>query len=167
MNITGKLPLALAHRPYRCVRPDILERDDPIGVVLVDLGEQVEHRWSGDQHVLRQRIGHVAQGLHHIGLRRRHLHKGIRRQLVVDAPRRERRGAKPLPARQIELGPLCLRQRPVGAGSPFVGAHDPVAHGRLVHDTGVDVFEPIVVPAQNFAVQGVEGALQMRRTDEQ
>src|SRR5712671_2549709 len=77
MNIAGKLPLALAYRPYGCIGPDVLERDDPVGVVLVNLGEQVEHRWSGDQQVLRQRIGHIAQGLHHIGLRRRHLHEGI------------------------------------------------------------------------------------------
>src|SRR5215467_4346260 len=37
MNIARKLPLAFAHCPYRCVRPDVLERDDPVGVVLVDL----------------------------------------------------------------------------------------------------------------------------------
>src|SRR5205807_2312675 len=39
MKIAGKLPLALAHRPYRWIGPNVLERDDPVGVVLVDLGE--------------------------------------------------------------------------------------------------------------------------------
>src|SRR5262249_17494250 len=68
MNIAGKLPLALAHRTYRCVGSDVFERYDPVRIVLVDSREQDEHRRSGDQHVLRQRIGHIAQGLHHVGL---------------------------------------------------------------------------------------------------
>src|SRR6266700_8194885 len=30
MKVARKLALALAHGPYRCVGPDVLERDDPV-----------------------------------------------------------------------------------------------------------------------------------------
>ena len=60
-QIARNFALAFAHRAHRDVRADIFEDDEPVGVVLIDRGEQIEHRRAGDQHILRQRIGQIAQ----------------------------------------------------------------------------------------------------------
>ena len=82
--------LAFARGLHRDVGADVLEHHDPVGVVLVDRGPQVEHDRAGDQRVLAQRLGHVAQALDLGRLRRRHLHEGVGRDEIVDAAGRER-----------------------------------------------------------------------------
>ena len=103
----------------RDVRPDILQDDDPVGVVLIDRGEQVERDRPRDQHVVRaaDRSGSAASGsaLVCVGGICTNASGGTE---LVGARRRERLGAQPLPAVEIELGPLRFRQRPVVAGAP-------------------------------------------------
>ena len=115
---------------------------------------------------MRQRLAQVAQLLNDGGLARRHLHERVRRRELIDARRRERLGRQPLPVAQIELGPFGLGQRPVAGLAPLVLAHDPELHRRLAHHAGVDALEPVVVPFEDFVVERVERALEMRRTGE-
>src|SRR5438445_13617368 len=61
------------------------------------------------------------------------------------------------------FGPLRLRQWPIRSGPPFVGAHQPVAHRRLVHDAGVLPLQPMVVPADDLVVKLMERPLEMGR----
>ena len=64
---------------------------------------------------------------------------------------------------QVKLAPLRFRQRPILAGAPLIGAHHPDFDRRLVEDPGVLALEPVVVPAQDLIVEGMERPLQMRR----
>ena len=88
--------LSLAHAQDRNVGTDVLEDDDPVGVVLIDRGIKRQRDWAGHQHVVRQQFGHVAQALDGAGLRRRHLHEGVRRLRFGRARRRDRVG-RPVP----------------------------------------------------------------------
>src|SRR5512143_132644 len=83
------LHLSLARRLNRYVRTDILEDDDPVGVLLVDLRPEMEREGTRDLHVLRKRVGHVPQLLHRPGLAKRHLSKTIRSVDAVPAGRGE------------------------------------------------------------------------------
>ena len=91
---------------------------------------------------------------------------GSRTASPVSAAGRGGFGVSRSQSAEVELAPLRLGKRPVGAGAPFVGAHQPVAHRRLVHDSVVDALQPVVVPADDLVVILVEGSFQMRRSGE-
>ena len=57
----------------------------------------------------------------------------------------------------------AFRQRPILTVAPLVCAHHPDFDRRLVQDAGVLPFEPVVVPAQDFIVEGMERPLQVCR----
>src|SRR5260221_2443765 len=65
------------------------------------------------------------------------------------------------------FGPLRLRQRPIHSGPPLVGAHQPVAPRRLVHDAGVLPLQPMVIPADDLVVVLMEWPLQVSRPGKQ
>ena len=115
VKIGRQLAFTLAARAYRWIRSNVLQGDEPVRVVLVDLGKQVEHRRACDENIRRKRIGHVPEPLHRIGLGGRHLHKRVGRKLVLGTRRREWRGLQPFPRLEIELRPLGFRKRPVGS----------------------------------------------------
>src|SRR5258705_4259892 len=68
---------------------------------------------------------------------------------------------------EIIFCPLGLRQRPIRSGPPLVGAHQPVAHRRLVHDAGVLPLQPMVIPADDLVVVLMEWPLQVSRPAKQ
>src|ERR1700722_20071443 len=68
---------------------------------------------------------------------------------------------------EIVFGPPRLRQRPIRSGPPLVGAHEPVAHRRIVHDAGVLTLQPMIVPADDLVVVLMEWPLQVSRPGKQ
>ncbi len=146
-QVCRQLALALAHRAHRHVGADVLEDDDPVGVVLVDRGEEVEHDRAGDQQVLRQRLAQIAQPLRSgwsasaASARRR---RAAALSSTLDGVNGSAR--QPLPAIEIELGPLRLRQRPVVGGAPFIRAHHPELHRRLA-------MMPVSMPLSQWSCQ--------------
>ena len=81
------IALAFAGGLHADVGPHVLEDDDPVGVVLVDRREEVEHARPRDGDVFGQRLAQIAQLLDPVGLARRHLRERVRRLVVVGARR--------------------------------------------------------------------------------
>src|ERR1700689_2146359 len=65
------------------------------------------------------------------------------------------------------FGPPRLRQRPIRSGPPLVGAHEPVAHRRIVHDAGILSLQPMIVPADDLVVVLMEWPLEVSRPGKQ
>ena len=125
--------------------------------------------WAGDSDVMGQRIGHVAQALDLRRPRHRHLREdiGLARRSAKLRGRSRRLGRQCLPMGEIVFRPLRLRQRPIRPGSPLVGAHEPVAHRRFVHNAGVLPLQPMVIPPDDLVVVLMERPLQVSRSGKQ
>ncbi len=117
---------------------------------------------------MRERFRHVSQALDLGGHLERHLRENIGLPLrIADlAARPGRIRRELLPAGKVILGPLRLRQWPVAASTPFVGAHHPVANRRFIHDTGLDTLQPVVIPTNDLVVVLMEWPFQMSRPRE-
>ena len=98
-QVVRNVHLARPRGAHRHVRPDVFQDDDPVGVVLVDRGVEVERAGTDHQRVFGQRIGHVAQPRDLVGLRRRHLHERVGLEPAVRAP-----GASGSARRRPQLG---------------------------------------------------------------
>ena len=107
-----------------------------------------------------------AQTLDHIGLGRRHMHEGVGGISSSTLDGVNGAALQALPTLKIELGPLRFRKRPVRPGTPFVRSHHPIAHRWPVHNAGVDIFQPVIVPAQDFAMQRMKRTLKVSGTGE-
>src|SRR5262249_3548496 len=153
VQTSGDVTLTFPRGLHADVGSYVLEDDDPVGIVLVDRGVEIEHARARDGKVLGERLAQIAQHLNSIGLARRHLRERVGSLEVVGARRRKRLCRQTFPATQIEFDPSRLRQRPVTAAAPFIGAHDPEPHRRLLENSGIDPLEPLVVPTQHLATE--------------
>ena len=117
--------LAFARCAHRRIGSDILEDDDPIGVVLSISANRLStlgpatSRSCGSGSVRKRSfairlvcVGGICANT-----------SGGTYSSTLDACKARPSAA---PSCQIELGPLRFRQRPIGAVSPFVRAHDPI-----------------------------------------
>ena len=164
-----QVPLSLASGAVGAVRPQIFQRNDPVGVVTVDRGPELHGNGPGNEHVFGQRICHVPQFGNLIGEGGGGLNKSVR--FVGPVPGAGVNGValQTLPGIEVEWGPLSFRQWPALAAVPLIFPGDVVANGRFVHNAGINAFEPVVIPLQGLVVKNlaVEGTLLMCRSGEQ
>ena len=131
----------ISRSPSRAVAPTrrahILQDDDPVGVALVDRRVEVNTLGPATRRP-RQRLAHIAQPLHQlvcVGGICTNASGGCVWSALDGTTVSGVSRSQPF---EIELDPLRLGQRPVACGAPFVRAHHPEAHRRVVDDAGVD-----------------------------